>query len=142
MISGSYALLCGAGGPTLHYYFSLGIWNLESGSFSYLRNSVCKYIRNSAEYRKILLQKIPRKSVSFSKKSVFRRKTKTHFCGHPTPIPLSARLCCRGRKDSPGGEGDGGVNILEDERNRIALLQRSQLSAQWAEPPWGAEPRF
>ncbi len=24
---------------------------------------------------------------------------------------------------SPGGEGDGGVNILEDERNRIALLQ-------------------
>jgi hypothetical protein len=46
------------------------------------------------------------------------------------PIPLSARLvctprlCCGGRTDSPGGEGDGGgVNILEDERNRIALLQ-------------------
>jgi hypothetical protein len=43
------------------------------------------------------------------------------------PIPLSARrvctprLCCGGRTDSPGGEGDGGVNILEDERNRIAL---------------------
>ncbi len=35
------------------------------------------------------------------------------------------RLCCGGRTDSPGGEGDGGgrVNILEDERNRIALLQ-------------------
>jgi hypothetical protein len=26
---------------------------LESGSFSYLRNSVCKYIRNSAEFREI-----------------------------------------------------------------------------------------
>jgi hypothetical protein len=28
-------------------------------------------------------------------------------------------------KMSWGGEGDGGVNILEDERNRIALLQWS-----------------
>jgi hypothetical protein len=28
-----------------------------------------------------------------------------------------------GGTHSPGGEGDGGVNILEDERNRIALLQ-------------------
>jgi hypothetical protein len=49
---------------------------------------------------------------------------------HQAPIPLSARrvciprLCCGGRTDSPGGEGDGGgVNILEDERNWIALLQ-------------------
>jgi hypothetical protein len=25
--------------------------NLESGSFTYMRNSVCKYIRNSAEFR-------------------------------------------------------------------------------------------
>ncbi len=30
---------------------------------------------------------------------------------------------CGGRTDSPGGEGDGGVNILEDERDRIALLE-------------------
>ncbi len=30
-----------------------GIWNLESGSFSYLGNSVCKYIRNSAKFRGI-----------------------------------------------------------------------------------------
>jgi hypothetical protein len=38
--------------------------------------------------------------------------------------PPPPRLCCGGRTDSPGGEGDGGgVNILEDERNRIALLQ-------------------
>jgi hypothetical protein len=45
------------------------IWNLESGSFCYLRNSVCKYIRNSghfycknsAEFRGIpyVFQKIP-----------------------------------------------------------------------------------
>ena len=26
------------------------IWNLESGSFCYLRNSVCKYIRNSGRF--------------------------------------------------------------------------------------------
>ncbi len=48
----------------------------------------------------------------------------------PPPIPLSARrvctprFCCGGRTDSPGGRRGGwGVNILEDERNRIALLQ-------------------
>jgi len=44
----------------------------------------------------------------------------------PSPSPpgecVPPRLCCGGRTDSPGGEGDGGVNILEDERNRIALL--------------------
>jgi hypothetical protein len=31
----------------------------------YMRNSVCKYIRNSAEFRDILLQKIPRNSAEF-----------------------------------------------------------------------------
>jgi hypothetical protein len=45
------------------------------------------------------------------------------------PIPLSARRVCpppatkAGGTHSPGGEGDGGVNILEDDRNMIALLQ-------------------
>ncbi len=38
------------------WYYCI-FWNVESGSFSYLRNSVCKYIRNSAEFRQILLQK-------------------------------------------------------------------------------------
>jgi hypothetical protein len=34
------------------------------------------------------------------------------------------RLCFGGRTHSPGGEGGGGgVNILEDEKYRIALLQ-------------------
>ncbi len=70
-----------------------GIWHLKSGSFSYLRNSVCKYIRNSAEFRGIpanfsakntaKFRGIPRNSVCFSKNSVFRRKSKTHFRGHP-----------------------------------------------------------
>ena len=32
-------------------FYSRG--NLESGSFSYMRNSVCKYERNSAEFRGI-----------------------------------------------------------------------------------------
>jgi hypothetical protein len=41
--------------------------------------------RNSAEFRAFLLQKIPRNSVGFSKNSVFRRKSKTHFRGQPTP---------------------------------------------------------
>ncbi len=47
------------------------------------------------------------------------------------PIPLSTWRVCpppatkAGGTHSPGGEGDGGVNILEDERNRIALLQWS-----------------
>ncbi len=54
------------------------------------------------------------------------------------PIPLSARrvctprLCCGGRTDSPDGEGDGGsLNILEDERNSIALLQWSLYAVHY-----------
>jgi hypothetical protein len=37
---------------TFFIFYSRG--NLESGSFSYMRNSVCKYIRNSVEFRGIL----------------------------------------------------------------------------------------
>ncbi len=37
----------------LLYFLEFGIWNLESGSFSSMRNSVCKYIRNSAKFRGI-----------------------------------------------------------------------------------------
>jgi hypothetical protein len=40
-------------------------WNLESGSFTFMRNSVCKYRRNSPEFRAFLLQKIPRNSAEF-----------------------------------------------------------------------------
>ncbi len=48
-----------------------------------------------------------------------------------TPIPLSARRVCPPPATKAGvhtrqgemGMGGGGVNILEDERNRIALLQ-------------------
>jgi hypothetical protein len=49
----------------------------------------------------------------------------------PSPSPPGVSLSSPRNKDGgytvnthlPGGEGDGGVNILEDERNRIALLQ-------------------
>ncbi len=45
----------------------------------------------------------------------------------PPCIPLSARRVCpppATKAHSPGGEGDGGsIHILEDEINRIALLQ-------------------
>ncbi len=77
-------------------------WNLESGSFCYLRNSVCKYIRNSAEFRGIpanftakntaKFRGIPRYSVCFSKNSVFRRKSKTHFRGHPKCSPRPGQV--------------------------------------------------
>ncbi len=45
------------------------------------------------------------------------------------PTPLSTRQVCpppatkAEGTHSPGGEGGGGVNILEDERHRIGLLQ-------------------
>ncbi len=39
------------GCSTFFYFFKRG--NLESGSFSYMRNSGHKYIRNSAEFREI-----------------------------------------------------------------------------------------
>jgi hypothetical protein len=42
-----YSAIC----STFFYFFSRG--NLESGSFSYMRNSVRKYARNSAEFRGI-----------------------------------------------------------------------------------------
>jgi hypothetical protein len=38
-------------GNNIFYFYSRG--NLESGSFSYMRNSVCKYLRNYAELRGI-----------------------------------------------------------------------------------------
>ncbi len=42
-----------------------GIWNLESGTFSYVRNSVCKCIRNSGECRVNFTVKIPRNITEF-----------------------------------------------------------------------------
>jgi hypothetical protein len=53
-------------------YFSRG--NLESGSFTYMRNSVCKYIRNSAEFREFVLQKIPRNSRNSAEFRLFFKK--------------------------------------------------------------------
>ncbi len=53
----------------------------------------------------------------------------------PPPSPSPPGECVpppllRGRTDSPGGEGDGGgVNILEDERNRIVQNMYSVLSS-------------
>jgi chitinase len=41
-------------------------------------------------------------------------------CEPPPPPPTTTKA---GGTHSPGGEGDGGVNILEDERHGIALLQ-------------------
>ncbi len=64
------------------YNFFLEIWNLDhlvtcgipyANTYGIPRNS-----------RAILLQKIPRNSVCFSKNSVLRRKSKTHFRGHPS----------------------------------------------------------
>jgi hypothetical protein len=66
---------------TFFIFYSRG--NLESGSFTYLRNSVCKYIRNSGNFYCKKYRGIRRNSVCFSKNSVFRRKSKTHFRGHP-----------------------------------------------------------
>jgi hypothetical protein len=45
------------------------------------RNSGKFTAKNTAEFREI-----PRNSVCFSKNSVFRRKSKTHFRGHPTVL--------------------------------------------------------
>ncbi len=42
---------------------------------------------------------------------------------HPPLRPASVSSPRNKGTHSPGGEGDGGVNILEDERNRVALLQ-------------------
>ncbi len=56
-----------------------GIWNLESGLFSYLWNSVCKYIRNSAVFHGI--------------PGIFYCKNTAQYCGIPyffQKIPYSA----------------------------------------------------
>ncbi len=76
---------------TFFIFYSRG--NVESGSFTYMRNSVCRYRRNSAEFRGIPgiftakntaeFRGIPRNSGCLSQNSVFRRKSKTHFRGHP-----------------------------------------------------------
>ncbi len=68
----------------------------------------------------------------YAQSTYFTVRGQSYFSRLPKfwpPIPLSARRVCpppatkAGGTHSPGGEGDGGVNILEDERNRIALLQ-------------------
>ncbi len=41
----------------------------------------------------------------------------------PSPLWVLPPHQRRGDTHSPGGEGDGGVNILEDARHRIGLLQ-------------------
>jgi hypothetical protein len=46
------------------YFLEFGIWNLDH-LVPCGRNSVSKFIRNSAEFREVLLQKIPRNSAEF-----------------------------------------------------------------------------
>ncbi len=59
---------------------------MESGSFSYLWNSVCKYIRNSAEFRVNFTVKIPRNSAEFYffQKIPYSAGSKKST-GHPIP---------------------------------------------------------
>ncbi len=53
-----------------------------------------------------------------------------------SPTPFSTQRVCLppapkgGGTQSPGGEGGGGVNILEDERHRICLLQYNLSKGQ------------
>ncbi len=51
------------------------------------------------------------------------------------PIPLTPRLCCGGEDRLAGRRGGWGVNILEDERNRIALLQWSLYGSRPSSHP-------
>ncbi len=68
----------------------------------------------------------PRREIIVRGQSYFSRLPK-----YWPPIPLSARQVCtpppllRGEDRLAGRRGGWGVNILEDERNRIALLQWS-----------------
>ncbi len=73
------------------------------------------YYKNTAEFREI-----PRNSVYFSKNSVFRRKWKKHFRGHPNPTPSPASEMWPPEPKSGGGaytahspacEGGGGDPI-------------------------------
>jgi hypothetical protein len=61
--------------------------------------------------------------IFYCKRAILFLSSSKIMTPHPPLRPEC--LCCGGRTDSPGGERDGGwgVNILEDERNRIALLQ-------------------
>jgi hypothetical protein len=70
-----------------HFLFFIqeGIWNLD-----HLLTCGIPYAdtdgipRNSGNFYCKKYRGIPRNSVCFSKNSVFRRKSKTHFRGHPT----------------------------------------------------------
>jgi hypothetical protein len=67
-----------------------------------------------------------REIITVRGQSYFSRLPKSKIL---TPFPLSARrvyaprLFCGGEDRLAGRRGGWGVNILEDERNRIALLQ-------------------
>jgi hypothetical protein len=57
-----------------------------------------------------------------SREHIFTRD-ETGLVYLPTQLVMVNVVKGGGRTHSPGGEGDGGVNFLEDERDRIALLQ-------------------
>ncbi len=65
-----------------------------------------------------------RKEIIYSKRAILSLKSSKILTPHPPLLAsVSSPPTKAGGTHSPGGEGDGGVNILEDERDRIALLQ-------------------
>jgi hypothetical protein len=83
----------------------------------YLYANLCKYF--AASMKRAMGREIIVRGQSF-----FSRLPK-----YWPPIPLSARRVCTDRL--AGRRGGWGVNILEDEKNRIALLQWSLYGAMW-----------
>ncbi len=66
-----------------------------------------------------------RRQIIYSKRAILSLASSKILTPHP-PLRLASESSPptkAGGAHSPGGEGDGGVNILEDERYRIALLQ-------------------
>ncbi len=99
-------------------------WPWAGGSSDPAHRSIHPRWSHSPEHKEVGNRK--------SQSTYFTVRGQSYFSRLPKywlPIPLSARRVCpppatkAGGTHSPGGAGDRGVNILEDERNRIALIQ-------------------
>ncbi len=121
--------------PTFFPYFNRTLFKSQHKTYSCMPPNVyvlrLSHDKNYHKMQKFLVFAAKRREIIVRGQSYFSRLPK-----YWPPIPLSARRVCPPPATkaevthSPGGDGGRGVNILEDERNRIALLQWSLYAAK------------
>ncbi len=103
-------------------------------TMKYIQNSICE---KCTEFREISRIKVPQNSAKFrgipctpSKTSLFRRKSKNYFCGHPgTPVDRS-RVRPRFRFGSENSNWSENFVSLRSEKSMISLVFTSKRNSK------------